>query len=147
MRKHWSLSLKDVASTLTKYRGVDPFFGLGPGARVRKKNQNFRRALRGKSQYKILQNRKWCMFSSIFMLNLMFFQGLAVLFKPIRALHITNCSSCQNYWGGGGAGGGQNNIFMGWWGATAGATPPPPRIDASAKIYIAFYDEILDISI
>ena len=34
------------------------------------------------------QNWKLCMFSSIFMLNLMVFQGLAVLFKPILLHYI-----------------------------------------------------------
>ena len=41
------------------------------------------------------QNSKLCMLSSIFMLNLMVFQGLAVFFKPILALHIINFSSCR----------------------------------------------------
>ena len=36
----------------------------------------------------------------------MVFQGLAVLFKPILALHI-KFSSCRNYWGGGG----KNDMF------------------------------------
>ena len=46
---------------------------------------------------------------------------MAVLFKPILALHITNFSSCRNYWRG------QSiclppNIFMG-----ARLPPPPPE--------------------
>ena len=52
---------------------------------------------------------------------------MTVLFKPILALHITNFSSCRNYWGGGG----KSiclppNIFMG-----VRLPPQPPRIDAS----------------
>ena len=55
----------------------------------------------------------------------MVFQGLAVLLKPILALHIINFSSCRNY-----CGGAKRyvcppppNIFMG------GSRPPPPPQD------------------
>ena len=65
------------------------------------------------------QNWKLCMFSSIFMLNVIVLKCLIVLVIPILALHIINFSSCRNYWG-------QNdvcplNIFRG---RTA---PPPPH--------------------
>ena len=82
-------------------------------------------------------NWKLCMFSSVFMLNLMVFQGLAVLFKPILALHIINFSSCRNNWGGGAQNDISPNILMGGGGGgrLPPAPPPPPRIDASCKEY------------
>ena len=61
----------------------------------------------------------------------MVFQGLAVLFKPILALHIINFSSCPNYWGGGGRA--KRYVcpppIFSWGGGDC--APPPLRIDAS----------------
>ena len=67
------------------------------------------------------QNRKLCMFCSVFMLSLMVLQCFALLFKPILALHILLIFQVVEIIGGGG---GKTiclppNIFIG------GATAPP----------------------
>ena len=88
-------------------RSFQQIFGLGVAAKVRK----------------MQKKKKLCIFSGIFMLNLMVLQCMTVLFKPIFALHIIKFSSCRNY-----GGGGQNDMFAPppkyfHWGAAA---PPPP---------------------
>ena len=128
-------------------RGVDPFFGLGGGGGGNSK-KNFKIFI-ALFQYNILRAKrtakfKLCMLSSVFRLNLMVLQCLALLFKPI-ALHIMNFSSCQNYWGGGGAkryvcppifswgggngGGGGNDMFAPQYFHGGGCDSPPPPQD------------------
>ena len=97
-------------------------------------------------------NWELCMFSVIFMLNLMVLKWITVIFQPILALDIMNFLIWQNYWGGG-----QNDMFAPpppqyfHWGGGGDCPPPcPPRIDASAPeqktsnlrtfcLYIDFY--------
>ena len=73
------------------------------------------------------------------MLNLMVFQGMAVLFKHILALYIINFQVVEII-------GGEKryvcpppNIFMGGGGTALPAPPPPPRIDASDQMNLDFW--------
>ena len=47
------------------------------------------------------QKLKWCIFSGIFMLNLMVCSAWQYFLNLFLQLHIITFSSCRNYWGGG----------------------------------------------